>query len=400
MCTVSFAKEALNIAVHNQYPGLELTSPVYFSDGTTYFVAPNQQTDTGDIMETCFGIDSRRKDFKCVLLYKLQKKHAIRTDNQPDDSTISIENIATNMYLLVAWVIEDYKRRFCAYLVEFTDDFIWDDDKLWALYEEYNDQFYMDYGTRTFTWLMYDNVVMEMILDVTYSSDYRLDIIIFKGARKDDMKLPIKIDPKRLVLLLLSMLIVLMYTVSLAIRQSFKLDIHNQCLNVDLVSPTYTTDDELECYRPPNYKVCVGDIMRSGFIIKWKRKSYGALIYRLQKEQSHESTEASEDASNAVHLLVVWEIDEFEKLCADALLVECDKRFDWEKDNLKELYLKNSDLFRLLPDSAKATWLLDDNVALMTKFEIMNRDHILNITISEVERDNCARMPVHIDLKR
>jgi hypothetical protein len=38
MCTVSFDKEALNITIHNQHPSLELTSPVYFSSGTTYSV--------------------------------------------------------------------------------------------------------------------------------------------------------------------------------------------------------------------------------------------------------------------------------------------------------------------------------------------------------------------------
>jgi hypothetical protein len=37
---------------------------------------------------------------------------------------------------------------------------------------------------------------------------------------------------------------------------------------------------------------------------------------------------------------------------------------------------------------------------LMTTFEIMNRSRILNITISEVERDSDTRMLAYIDLKR
>jgi hypothetical protein len=171
-------------------------------------------------------------------------------------------------------------------------------------------------------------------------------------------------------------------------------------LNVDLVSPTYITDGELECHRPPDYKVCAGNTMRSGFIIESDDTSYGALVYRLKKKQSHESTAISEDTSSATHLLVVWEISESKRLCADVLLVGHDKRLYWDKDNLEELYRKNNNRFRLCPDSVTETWSLNDNIALMITSEIMNRNRILDITITEAERDNNTSMPVHIDLER
>jgi hypothetical protein len=196
------------------------------------------------------------------------------------------------------------------------------------------------------------------------------------------------------------MLIVLMYTVSLSIQPSFKLNIHNKCLNVDLVSPTYVTGNNLECHRPPGYKVCARDTMRFALIIKSGNWSCGALIYRLQKRQPHNSTEISEDTSSAAHLLVVWEISEYKKLYVDVLLVEHDKGFEWNKDDLIDLYRKNFDRFNLCPDSTKEIWSMDDNVALMTTFEIMNEDRILDIAISEIERDDNTRTPVHIDLKR
>jgi hypothetical protein len=208
-----------------------------------------------------------------------------------------------------------------------------------------------------------------------------------------------KINPKRLVLSLL-MLIILMYVVRLNIRPSFKLNIHNQCSNVDLVLPIHITGDELECHRPPNYKVCASGTMESAFIIKWDRASYGILIYKLQKKQPHEDTETNEDTSSVTHLLVVWEISGSKKLCTDVLLVEHDKGFDWGKDDLEELYHKNSHRFRLWPNSVTEIWSLDDEVALMTTFKMMNRDYILDITISEVEKDNDTRMPVHINLER
>jgi hypothetical protein len=399
MHTVSFVKEALNITIHNQYPSSELISPVYFSTGTTCHVSPSQKTNTGITMEASFGIDSKQEDFKCALLYKLRKKHTSRADNQPNDDTASIKDITTSIHLLVIWDVEDYNHKFCVCLIEFTNDFTWDEDSLWSLYDDYNNQFCEDYKSNVITWLMHDGSVMRTQSEVSYGSDYKLNIVISEGNGEDDMEEAMKIDPKRLVLLL-SMLIMLIYTISIWIQTSFKLNIHNQCSNIDLVSLTYVTDDNLECHRPPGLKVYASDTMRSGFIVKFYAVSHGVLIYRLQRKRTHESTEISEDTSNVVHLLVVWEISESNKLCADAMLVKHDKEFDWDKDNLEELHRKNINRFRLCPDPVTETWSLDDNITLMTTYEIMNGDIILDITISEVERDDNTMIPVHIDLER
>jgi hypothetical protein len=249
------------------------------------------------------------------------------------------------------------------------------------------------------TWLIYDSAVMRTKLDITYESGYKLDIIISEGAEKYNMEDPIKIDPKRSVLSL-SMLSVLIYAFSLRHWSSFKLNIHNQCSNVDLISPIYNTDYELKFHKPPDYKVYAGDTMRSGFTIRWGDEFYGILIYKLQSKKSHEYTETSEDTSDAAHILLVWKISKSKELYADVLLVECDKRFVWDEDNLEKLYDMNFKQDRLFSDTTTKTWLLDNNITLMTTFEIMNEDRILNITISEVERDNNMRMPIHIDLKR
>jgi hypothetical protein len=231
-----------------------------------------------------------------------------------------------------------------------------------------------------------------------YGSDYQLDIIISEGAGKHKMSKPVKIIPERLVLSL-STLVVLMCPISLPIQPSFKLNIYNQCLNIDLVSPMYSTLGSLECYRAPNYKVCAGEIMRSTFIVWSDDESYGALICRLQRKQSHDSTEIGEDTSNTTQLLVVWRIFESNRLYVDILLAEHDKGFDWNRDNLSEFYRKNINQFRLYPNSVIEMWSLDANTELMTSFELVNGSCILNVTISEVV-NNCARMPVYIDLGR
>jgi hypothetical protein len=80
MHTVSFAKKALNISIHNLHPSLELSSPIYCNNGTTCHVSSSQQIDACNTTVTCFGIDSE-ETLKSALLYKLQRKYATRTGN-------------------------------------------------------------------------------------------------------------------------------------------------------------------------------------------------------------------------------------------------------------------------------------------------------------------------------
>jgi hypothetical protein len=200
MYTVSFAKEALNITICNQYPGLELKSPIYCSNGTVCYVSPSQQTDISATMEARFGIDSEQDNIKGALLYKLQRKHVDGTDNQSNNSTASIEN-TTNMHFLVLWNVEDYFHAFRVCLIECAADFTWDEDKLWALHDEYHLQLYADYKSGIIAWLMHEGSVMKTKLDVIYESDYELNIIISEGTEKCNMEEPVKIEPERLVLL-------------------------------------------------------------------------------------------------------------------------------------------------------------------------------------------------------
>jgi hypothetical protein len=148
----------LCINICNLYPSLELTSPVYFSNSTCH-VSPSQQTYIGTASAS-FGIDSNQKAVKGALLYKLQRKCATRAGKK-SSSTAFIENTATNMYLLVVWNVENYVRRLYVCLLECTDDFTWDEDKLWALHHQYNDQFRKDYDYLTNTWLIRGGPGME-----------------------------------------------------------------------------------------------------------------------------------------------------------------------------------------------------------------------------------------------
>jgi hypothetical protein len=397
MCVVSIDKKALNITICNQYPDLELTSPSHFSTAKTCHVSPSQQTDDGNMIEASFRIYSWQYHCKGALLYKLQKKYAIKADNQPNDSTTSVENTATNMYLMVAWNVA-CTRRFGVCLIECTNDFTWDANRLCALCKKYYSQLYTYYKPNTITWSMHNGTAMKIRSDITYEPDYKLDIVISEATVNYNTKELMKIYPKRSVLSL-SMLIVLIYTVSLLITPAVKLNIHNQCLNIDLVSPMYDTSCGAECYKPLNYKACARDIDGSIFMIGLDDEYNGVLIYELQRRQSHTSTEIGKDTLNVIRLLVVWSV-KYMKLYADVLLVEHDKVFNWNEDNFKKLYRKNINQFRLFSGSATETWSLDDNVVLMTTFEPINESFILNIAISEVERNNGTRTLVYIDSER
>jgi hypothetical protein len=398
MHTISFDKEALRVTISNQYPDLELTSPVYYSTGTTCYISPNQQTVFGTRAKASLGIGSQKGSFKGALLYKLQRKHTTKAGNQLNNNIVSIKNTATDMYLLVAWNVEYYIHQFYVCLIECPDNFILDEDKLWALCNQYNDQFYKDYYYKSITWLMHEGEVMKIRHKMTYGPNYKLDIFISEEAGYYNTKGPAKIDPKRLVLSLY-MSIMLTYTVSLRIPLSFKLNIHNQCLHVDLASPIYVISDGLECHRPPDHKVHAGSTTKSAFMIESDNASCGALIYKV--EQIHESAEIGKDASNAAYLLTAWSISESKELHANVLLIKHDEAFTWNKDKLGSFCYENCERLKEYTDTISDTWCMNNNTTLKTTFSVgdLRGNSELSISISE-ERDDYAIRPLCVDLER
>jgi hypothetical protein len=334
------------------------------------------------------------------LLYKLRRKYATRTGNYYNNSTGSIKDTETNVYLLVVWNVKDGDPKFGVYLIECAGDFTWDEDKLWALHHQYNDQLYEKSKYVLIPWLVHGSTAMKTRFEVTYESDYKLDIFIYEGTGIYNMFKPMKIDPKRLVLSLL-MLIILIYAVSLSIKPTVKLNIYNQCLNIDLVSPTYVIDDGLECHRPPDYKVYAGDITRSGFIIKSGDASFSVLTYKLQRRQPYESAVTGEDTLSAAHLLVVWRISESKELHTDVLLIEHSKALILNEGRLNKLYHKNHNWLKEYTGTISDTWSMDNNMTLKTTFSARNLkgNTELSISISE-ERDEYAMKPFCIDFKR
>jgi hypothetical protein len=242
---------------------------------------------------------------------------------------------------------------------------------------------------------VHGSTVMKIRSEVTHESGRKWNIIIFEENGRYVMERPVKFDPERLVLSL-SMLIVLMYAISLATQPSFKLNIHNKCLNVDLISPKYATSDELECHRPSGHKVCSGDTMRSGFIIKSDNESFGVLTYRLKKRQTRESTGINRHTASVSQILVVWRISKSKEIYVDVLLVEHGEWFDCNKDKLRRLYQKYWHPLNAWVNPIESSWLLDNTTALRTTVKAMNGNHGWDIFISE-EMGNNVRRPLWIN---
>jgi hypothetical protein len=208
MRTISFDKEALRITIRNLCPGLELISPLYCSNSTTCHVSPSQQTNIGTKVKASFRRDSQKEGLEGVLLYKLRRKYVNRTSNWFNKSAVSVENTEKSIYLLIVWNVKDYHHEFCVYLIECANDFTWDEDKLWTLCYQLNTgflqsqyQFYENYKSNMITWLMHDGTTVKTRRNVTFGSDYKLEIFISEETGKCNTKNPIPINPKRLVLL-------------------------------------------------------------------------------------------------------------------------------------------------------------------------------------------------------
>jgi hypothetical protein len=382
-----------------------LTSPVHYSNSTICYVSPSQQTDIGTTIEAIFGTDSKQCYFKGALLYKLQRKYAIRADCHPNSSTTSIGDAATSIHLLVVWDAGNIQHDFCVCLIECTDDFIWDKDMLCALHKEYNDQFSKDHTSNTSTWLLHGDELMKTRFKVIHGSDYTLNIVISEGTEEHNMKKPMKIDPTRLVLLLL-MLIMLIYAISLFTKPSFKLNIHNQCLNIKLVSPIYFGNGAVHLVLS-GQRTDISTEMKTRFGIDTTRDEFeGALLYRLQKYSDNKcntdtsTTETKENKTTQLYMLVTWKVKDSEPLVCIAL-VEHAKEFTWNEDELRKLYNINRGWLKKYDNSASYTWFMDDNIALKTFFGIrsLKGNFGLNIFISE-EKDDYAMRPLYVDLER
>jgi hypothetical protein len=181
----------VRLIIHNQFPSIELTSPVYVGRHATCHLSPDQRVDAGCAIQASFNIDSDRRWSTGVLMYKLQRKTTV----QSNGDVISNEKKTTCIQLAIIWKVKDSKEFLTAsYLLEHNEDCVWDRVKLKRLVKHYK-LANIQHGTIENTWLMHDNTVLMTSLNVSHEEEcYKLEMTISKGSIKDDTQRPRYID--------------------------------------------------------------------------------------------------------------------------------------------------------------------------------------------------------------
>jgi hypothetical protein len=202
MCTISLEFQSpTSIIIHNQCLSIELISTVYFSNGAVCPKLSDQLLDVKTAMKILFEINTTQDEFEGALLYKLQRN--LRDQYSMDTlATRDNENEAKYVYMLLTWEVKDSKPFVHVVLVEHTNKFIWNEDRLKKLYygnrgriEKYND-------TISDTWLMDDSMVLKTTSKVRgLKGNFELTISISEEERNDYAIRPLCVDLKRQVAL-------------------------------------------------------------------------------------------------------------------------------------------------------------------------------------------------------
>jgi hypothetical protein len=187
------APSELRLTIHNQFPGIELVSPVYATGrDVTCYLSPGQRVGAGAMMKASFDIDLTQHVSIGVLMYKLQRKSV----GQSNKGAISNEE-ATCTQLVVIWKVNNSKK-FCAtsFLIEHDKRHVWDKNRLMRLTSYY--QTINIHGPIEETYLMYGSTVLMTSLNATRKAEcYKLEMTISKTSMKDDTQRLQYIDVER-----------------------------------------------------------------------------------------------------------------------------------------------------------------------------------------------------------
>jgi hypothetical protein len=106
-CTVSLTlNKTMTITVQNEYPDIELVSPVYFCNHGSHYECPVEKTDDIAIMKMSFMLDLDQDDYGGILTYKMQRKINTKSDH-PSNKVIG--NALEMVRLLVIWKIKCFR---------------------------------------------------------------------------------------------------------------------------------------------------------------------------------------------------------------------------------------------------------------------------------------------------
>jgi hypothetical protein len=178
----------VELTICNQFPGIELVSPVYASTGAKCCLSPDQSVDTGSTTRIGFNIGPDRKWSIGILMYKLQSK--IFDQSNEDESACS--------QLVTIWEFNSSKGFYVFLrLIEHDEGHVWDKDKLMKLAficELVNIQ----NSIIEKTYLIRDNTVLiARMNEARKEAYYKLSVTISKASIKNETERPWYYDVNR-----------------------------------------------------------------------------------------------------------------------------------------------------------------------------------------------------------
>jgi hypothetical protein len=188
------ASSKVKLAIHNQFSGIELTSPVYEGDSITCYLLPDQRVDAGSTMQVGFSIHPARLESIGIFMCKLQKKNSGQSN---DDITFSEEEAIYTRLVLVWKIYKLGKFHVFSELIEHDKDRVWDKDSMMKLAERYK-LYDVQHSPVEHTWLIHDSAELTTSLNVTRKEEYyELEMTISEGNTNDGNWKPRYIDLNR-----------------------------------------------------------------------------------------------------------------------------------------------------------------------------------------------------------
>jgi hypothetical protein len=183
----------VKLVIHNQFPDIELASPLCCGDGATCCLSSDHRVNAGSTMEAVFNFDTDQHVSIGALMYKLQKS----ITDQSDEEVISSEDETTCIQLVVILDVCDSGETLYSFLIEHDKDHIWNRVELMKL-AKYYEMFDMHYDSDEETWLMHDNTVLMESLNIIYEEEcYKLELTISKGNINKNTRRPLYFDVDR-----------------------------------------------------------------------------------------------------------------------------------------------------------------------------------------------------------
>jgi hypothetical protein len=187
------------------------------------------------------------------------------------------------------------------------------------------------------------------------------------------------------------------------IPSKVKLMVCHQFPGIEMVSPTHASHGAT-CRLPLDQKVDAGSTIQADFNIHLDyKRSIGVLMYELRRKKADQSNVdgISNEETKCIQFVIIWSINSSKGFSAASCLIERDKGYVWRRNKLKGL-VKYCRLYDIQEDPIEETWLIHDNVALMTSLNITCEEECykLDMTISETNVKDDTQRPWYIGANR